>query len=416
MGYPGDPQYSASGTTRPAWSKDGSIMVFRKLEQLVPEFQNYLATAGPKWRQWLPGTTVAKIQPPLSDAEGAALWGARMVGRWPSVSCIVCGREVVHDPVLHRALRWQIRLIARTLVRQSQTKRTTSTTVSKAFSALPIKSVHSRRTSGRRHRGISIRMSRDPSSKQRWSFVRAWHTALKCVYALCMTPASHDTTKSLKFSGHGAGATIQEDHRETRIVVCVLPVIDFERLLATDSMGWQRLFPHSLVHANQVWCVLSIIMFFYRLDRMLLGQDPIIGSPAPKKTIVKAQGPIPDGEISLEVENTSPGVATVVVDGFSRADVAPVITEDYFVNSRGGEYFFVPSISIVRSWSGRSPTTPQPDPPTAAGVYRIRTAQVQTNMYWELKKQGSQDPWVALSPLAVSNVAQQVSQDVLDPC
>ena len=85
MGYPGDPQYDANNSVRPDWSKDGSLLVFRKLEQLVPEFNNYLANAGPKWTQWLSPTTVEKVKPPLSDGEGAALFGARMFGRWTSV-------------------------------------------------------------------------------------------------------------------------------------------------------------------------------------------------------------------------------------------------------------------------------------------------------------------------------------------
>ena len=87
MGYPGDSLYQNKKTPRPAWSKDGTLMVFRKLPQLVPEFNKYVSDAGPKWREWMPADDVPKIQPPLSDEEGAALFGARLVGRWKSVSC-----------------------------------------------------------------------------------------------------------------------------------------------------------------------------------------------------------------------------------------------------------------------------------------------------------------------------------------
>lgn len=86
MGYPGDPLYQDKHTPRPDWTRDGSIMVFRKLKQLVPEFRKYVADAGPKWREWMTAEDVPKIQPPLSDAEGAALFGARLFGRWKSVS------------------------------------------------------------------------------------------------------------------------------------------------------------------------------------------------------------------------------------------------------------------------------------------------------------------------------------------
>lgn len=37
----GDDDYS----NQPAWAKDGSFMVFRRLRQLVPEFTRYAATS-----------------------------------------------------------------------------------------------------------------------------------------------------------------------------------------------------------------------------------------------------------------------------------------------------------------------------------------------------------------------------------
>ncbi|KAG6330086.1 hypothetical protein ID866_9003, partial [Astraeus odoratus] len=77
-GYEGDPV-----PKRPGWAKDGTFMVFRKLEQDVLGFQDYLNRNGPRWREFVPpvplepGTT-------LSDEQGTQLWGARIVGRWPS--------------------------------------------------------------------------------------------------------------------------------------------------------------------------------------------------------------------------------------------------------------------------------------------------------------------------------------------
>ncbi|TFY80200.1 dyp-type peroxidase [Hericium alpestre] len=85
MGYKGDPFYDdPNGPQRPAWTKDGSIMVFRKLEQDSIGFDKYLADNGPKWRQWLTPEQVNDINPPLTDQEGAELFGARLVGRWKS--------------------------------------------------------------------------------------------------------------------------------------------------------------------------------------------------------------------------------------------------------------------------------------------------------------------------------------------
>jgi deferrochelatase/peroxidase EfeB len=67
VGLPGD------NVTRPAWAKDGSFLVFRQLKQLVPEFNKFLADN-------------PIVEPGLSKQQGSDLLGARMVGRWKSVS------------------------------------------------------------------------------------------------------------------------------------------------------------------------------------------------------------------------------------------------------------------------------------------------------------------------------------------
>jgi deferrochelatase/peroxidase EfeB len=51
---------------RPSWAKDGSFLAFRKLQQFVPEFNKFLLD-----------------NPTNGNPE---LTGARMVGRWKSVS------------------------------------------------------------------------------------------------------------------------------------------------------------------------------------------------------------------------------------------------------------------------------------------------------------------------------------------
>lgn len=87
MGYPGDPVLDDPRVKvkRPSWTKDGTILVFRKLEQSVIPFEDYLATNGRRWREFIPGGE-ASVSPPLSDQEGADLFGARLLGRWKSVS------------------------------------------------------------------------------------------------------------------------------------------------------------------------------------------------------------------------------------------------------------------------------------------------------------------------------------------
>ncbi|KAK0443357.1 Dyp peroxidase [Desarmillaria tabescens] len=60
-------------TTRPPWAKDGSFLVFRQMEQLVPEFNKFLLD-----------NPISVPDVPLTREEGSALLGARMLGRWKS--------------------------------------------------------------------------------------------------------------------------------------------------------------------------------------------------------------------------------------------------------------------------------------------------------------------------------------------
>jgi Dyp-type peroxidase family len=67
FGYPGEPpQPAAPAPPRPSWMKNGSFMVFRRLRQLVPEFDKFV----------LDQAQALGMDP--------VLLGARMVGRWKS--------------------------------------------------------------------------------------------------------------------------------------------------------------------------------------------------------------------------------------------------------------------------------------------------------------------------------------------
>ncbi|KAF8582001.1 DyP-type peroxidase [Ramaria rubella] len=57
--------------TRPDWAKDGSFLAFRQLDQLVPEFEKFLND-----------NPIQESN--LTAAQGSALLGARMMGRWKS--------------------------------------------------------------------------------------------------------------------------------------------------------------------------------------------------------------------------------------------------------------------------------------------------------------------------------------------
>ncbi|EJD41880.1 DyP-type peroxidase [Auricularia subglabra TFB-10046 SS5] len=65
VGEPGD------AVLRPPWAKDGSFLAFRQLQQLVPEFDNFLLQKAP-------------VVSGLTQQQSADLLGARMIGRWKS--------------------------------------------------------------------------------------------------------------------------------------------------------------------------------------------------------------------------------------------------------------------------------------------------------------------------------------------
>ena len=67
MGQPGD----ILADQRPAWAKNGSILVYRQLNQLVPEFDKFKRD-----------NHLRPLELPVE--EGAELLGSRMFGRWKS--------------------------------------------------------------------------------------------------------------------------------------------------------------------------------------------------------------------------------------------------------------------------------------------------------------------------------------------
>ena len=93
-----------------------------------------------------------------------------------------------------------------------------------------------------------------------------------------------------------------------------------------------------------------------------LGQDPIIGGPkqvTDVETQVAASGTVQkdvsqDGEVSLEL--TTIKGDKYAVDGIAKKiDTSKkTFVQEFFVTSRGGEYYFVPSIATVTSWGDKA--------------------------------------------------------------
>jgi deferrochelatase/peroxidase EfeB len=87
MGYAGDPVYdNPSSPQRPSWTKNGSLLIVRKLEQDVVLFQKYLDKRGKDWKRYAVGDV---LKEPTDSIDGAELLGAQMIGRWKSVGLTI---------------------------------------------------------------------------------------------------------------------------------------------------------------------------------------------------------------------------------------------------------------------------------------------------------------------------------------
>lgn len=75
----------------------------------------------------------------------------------------------------------------------------------------------------------------------------------------------------------------------------------------------------------------------------------------PEKPVVKGTAAITnDGAVALKLKN--PAGKVYEVFGFAKevpstGVAAASATQNFFVTSRGGEYFFIPSISTIASWA-----------------------------------------------------------------
>jgi deferrochelatase/peroxidase EfeB len=83
MGYPGDPVYdNKDSVARPGFTKDGSFLVFRKLEQNVLFLEDYI---NKNWTT-IPDDVAKDGSTYLTNSQRKVLFAARMVGRFKSVS------------------------------------------------------------------------------------------------------------------------------------------------------------------------------------------------------------------------------------------------------------------------------------------------------------------------------------------
>ncbi|KAF8185891.1 hypothetical protein K438DRAFT_1765670 [Mycena galopus ATCC 62051] len=86
------------------------------------------------------------------------------------------------------------------------------------------------------------------------------------------------------------------------------------------------------------------------------GQDPIIGGPPAVTEIPFVPQVAPKSGDQVNLKFVNPNGASIEVSGFATVQPAgtadpPGVPSDYFVTSHGGEYFFVPPISTLKDWA-----------------------------------------------------------------
>ncbi|KAG9008663.1 hypothetical protein FRB94_013070 [Tulasnella sp. JGI-2019a] len=287
MGYKGDPMLGK----RPAWTKDGTLMVFRKLEQSVPEFEKYKRESGKKWREFIPEEY--KKNTTLTDEEGAALFGAQIFGRWAS------GLPLQNFPIRDN------KELAKTITKPELNNFDFS--VNNDYSAptdlrCPFFS-HIRKTAPRQLEPYVQRKFLDSTS-----IIRA---------GIPYGPEA--TSKEL-----ADGKSDDNPRRKRGLLFNCYQSSIANGFMCQTRFGGNDYFPFSSASLQKH------------------GQDPIIGSP-PREIDIKD-----NHEKLLLVKSLDQKEQIVIRPLNFKPDTATDPRQPFFVTSRGGEYFFVPSVSELQ--------------------------------------------------------------------
>ncbi|CAE6439647.1 unnamed protein product [Rhizoctonia solani] len=348
MGYPGDPVPSSM---RPDWAKDGTMMVFRKLEQSVLEFERYCQTNGTRWREFVPGGESAVTTMGFREEDGAALFAARLVGRWKSGAPLALAPirddpELAADPKRNNDFDYAVTGIRGISAREPSDFYCPFT-------------AHARKTVPR---NLDPYVSRQFLASS--AIVRA---AIPYGDEVNLVERGHWNVKKRE-NPEGFGFDPQD---RGLLFSCYASHLDSGFVRQTTGFGNNDFFPiTSLTPTNH-------------------GQDPIIGGPpAPNSSnelrrVLQISNPIrpprpyregansqdastqvaqdykvADGQqvhLRLEPEDSGPSPDRFEVTGFVNRVPAgrppPGADNPFFVTSRGGEYFFVPSISTLQYWA-----------------------------------------------------------------
>jgi Dyp-type peroxidase family len=325
MGYPGDSVFDKPDSIqRPAFTKNGTFMVFRKLEQDVCGFEKYVEDK--------------------RGSDNSELFAAKMVGRFKSGAPLALTlRDLPSFTTLNRINEFDYR---------------------KESNGCPF-SAHIRQNAPR---------NLDPLISK--EFLDA------AVIVRAGIPYGNDITQSER--NQWTSSTPEQRRKLPKprglLFVCYQSCISMGFFLLHTGFANNEFFPNDMA-----------VLKKRGQDALIGGAQPIVRGTAPirsegreihatltnedgtryqitgfaedfnsQKAIVKGTTPIKrdglaingDGPVALKLKN---GSKEYELFGFAKevpsSNVASVATQNLFVTPRGGEYFFIPSISTIDAWA-----------------------------------------------------------------
>ncbi|KAF8630219.1 hypothetical protein AX15_003045 [Amanita polypyramis BW_CC] len=296
LGYPGDPVYdNKDAVARPEFTKDGSFLVFRKLEQNVLYLEDYI---NKNWTTIPPDIAKKTGVPYLTEDDRKALFGARMVGRFKS------GVPLARCPYVEDK-KWL------------DPDKINDFDYTEIPGGCPF-AAHVRKTAPRNLQPIVSKEYLDASV-----IVRAG-----IPYGKEISQEERDEWEKIT----------DEKKKEDAISPRGLLFACYQ---SSISNGFVR---QTIDFANNDFFPLSSLL------PQKTGQDPIIGGPKPILGTTGTTKLSKDGEATLLLDNEK-GEKYEVTGVAKKVNVsASSFEQKFFVTSRGGDYYFVPSIATVKSW------------------------------------------------------------------
>ncbi|KDN36436.1 hypothetical protein RSAG8_10828, partial [Rhizoctonia solani AG-8 WAC10335] len=358
MGYPGDP---VPKSKRPDWAKGGTMMVFRKLQQDVLAFKAYCEENGSRWKEFIPGgaNNEAKLgveqglpeheRKRKLDEAGTELFAARFVGRWKSGAPIPLAPfqddpELGRDPKRNNDFDYSVHGVEGQSSQEPSDYYCPFTAHARKMVPRNLGPYFSRKhlaESSILRAGIPYGPEvdkEDSNETENWKSKKA------------------EAVKAKK-AGEANSDYVEETDRGL-LFCCYASHLDSGFVRQTTGYGNNDFFPITNIFPTKH------------------GQDPIIGGPPAKNSsqvprVVQPMKPESGSPQFLTADTTytvsnNDQVNYLVevkdggnqkkfeVSGFAQEvpeKLPPGADNPYFVTSRGGEYFFVPSIPTLKSWA-----------------------------------------------------------------